>query len=106
MLPEGSPAHAWRTKAATIGVREFTARSDAERAGDFPSLRPSSIEDAGMPDREVLDADACRHLIVRNAVDDGRQDTQPNDPQRFHGHVRRTSLALGLDRNAWQRSPA
>lgn len=42
------------------------------------------IEDRGMEDREVLQANAGRDQVVGNAVSDSREHAQNDDPQTFH----------------------
>jgi hypothetical protein len=38
-----------------------------------------------MPNREILNADPCGDLIVKNAVNYGRADTHSDDGERTHG---------------------
>ena len=49
--------------------------------------RRLGVKDRGMADREILDADPSRNLVVQNPIDDGRANAEEDDLQRLHeGH--------------------
>lgn len=75
-------------RAGCDGEQDPKWKTNPPRGDDTPAEREESRrlgwEEWRVADREVLDTDACRHLIVRNSVRDRREDRQRDNAKRFH----------------------
>ncbi len=89
-----------RTGADPCGSREGNAQQYTDPPGcdDSPDEAEQRWiirrDDAGMTDREVLDADSRRDLIVDDAVGNARQDRENDDCQPLHDRNIRKEISV------------